>query len=58
MIHTYVTFNSQLSTNKVTLYFDTNFTKLATTNKTCINLNRGQGNKTFKETVTSKLTAN
>lgn len=58
MIHTYVTLNSQLSTNKVTLYFDTNFTKLVTTNKTCINLNRRQGNKTFKETVTSKLIAN
>jgi hypothetical protein len=43
--------------SKVTLHFDTNFTKLASTNKTCINLNRGQGNKTCKGTVTSILNA-
>jgi hypothetical protein len=43
--------------SKVTLHFDINFTKLASTNRTCINLNRGQGNKMFKETVTSKLNA-
>ena len=43
--------------NKVILHFDTNFTKLAITNKTCINLKRGQGNKMLKETVTSKLNA-
>jgi hypothetical protein len=58
MIHTYATLNSQLTANKVTLHFDTNFTKLASTNKACVNLNRSAGNKMFKETVTSKLNAN
>jgi len=43
--------------SKVPLHADTNFTKLAITNKTCINLNRGQGNTMFKETVTRKLNA-
>jgi len=43
--------------SKVTLHFATNFTKLATTNKAGIHLNRGEGNKMFKESVTRKLNA-
>jgi hypothetical protein len=44
--------------SKITLHFGTNFTKLAaSTNKTDIDLSRGQGNKTFKETFTCKLNA-
>jgi hypothetical protein len=43
--------------SQVTSHFDTTVTKLASINKTCINLNRGQGNKMFKETVTRKFNA-